>query len=46
VKYIPKHAVNVSGKMSQTDAGLVEKLYAVAAIIAALAALIWAVRWW
>jgi len=45
-KYTPKHSVNVSGKMSETDAGIVGKLYAAAAVIAALAALLWAVRWW
>jgi len=45
-KYTPKHSINVSGKMSEEDAGTAGKLYAVAAVIAALAALLWAIRWW
>jgi len=32
--------------MSEQDAGVVGKLYAAAAVIAALAVLIWAIRWW
>jgi len=45
-KCIPKPFINVSGKMSEKDAGITAKMYATAAIIAALAGLAWAIRWW
>jgi len=45
-KYTPKPHIEVSGKMSKRDAGITAKMYAAAAIIAALAVLIWAIRWW
>jgi len=38
--------IKVSGKMSEKDAGITAKMYAAAAIIAALAGLLWVIRWW
>jgi len=45
-KYTPKPCIEVSGKMSKRDAGTTAKMYAAAAIIAAMSLFIWAVRWW
>jgi len=38
--------VKVTGKMNENDAGTVGKRYAAAAILFAVAALVYAVRWW
>ncbi|MCG1038780.1 MULTISPECIES: hypothetical protein [Burkholderiaceae] len=49
-KYTPKYQVKVDGKMNSTDAGIVGRRLANAALILAAgfgsAALIWAIRWW
>jgi len=42
-KYTPKSHIKVSGKMKKRDAGITAKMYASAAIIAALASLVAAI---
>jgi len=45
-EYIPKSRLNVSGKMSKKDAGTVGNKLANAALIIAVAVLLWVIRWW